>query len=158
MRYEELEGLLAVWPFSLVQDFMTFSDHLELMHINAEEIREYIRHRSENEQYEAATTFSRMKKINETIREKFPRCPICGNILFIQDINNHPSRMVDDHSRSWWICPDMQCEFEPVLNDKFSREVLSDNGIFLPFRNPMPSQKLQRRMRAAAKQRNRKKG
>ena len=152
-RFQHLEKYLAVFQLSLLQDFVTFYHHCRSGEIEVEEVAEFIRQKAfRNHSLEVQRNIYN-EKIQKMIVEKFPRCPLCGQRLSLEEINNHPRRMIDGHSHSWWVCSNMNCEFEPELSDKFPYEILSDLGI--PVHKPIAPRGSLRRERAAASQRSR---
>ena len=43
-RMDQLESLLAAFPFSMLQDFLTFTRHCKRHSIDANEIDDFVRH------------------------------------------------------------------------------------------------------------------
>lgn len=92
------------------------------------------------------------RKWEKIYLKRAPDCPVCGQRLLIEEINNHPRRMVDDHSHSWWVCQNPICEYDPKLDDRFPHEIMDDLGI-PPVPGFHPPIRSTRRMRAASQQR-----
>lgn len=67
-----------------------------------------------------------MRKIYEA---KAPKCDVCGKVMGLEAINNIPSRMIDDHSKSWWFCPDINCEGDPITDDRAVLEIHAEFGL-----------------------------
>jgi hypothetical protein len=153
-RKEELIALLAAFPFGMLQDFVTFSLHCERENIKLHEVIGYIESQIKDEFIAAERAYNRQQAVKKIVAEKFPYCPVCKNQLRLEAINNHPGRVIDDHSKSWWICPDPECEYEPVLSDEHPQKVLSDMGIVMDRTNKqLNPQSRAKRARAAGRQR-----
>jgi hypothetical protein len=133
----------------MLQDFVTFQVICKRAGIEEGEVALYVRHHVGD-----MARLNRRKTI-EAARiydEKARTCPVCGLKMTIQPINDDDSRMVDDHSKSWWICPDINCECEPIVSDLYPHEILIDMGV--PVHKPKhPQAASRKRMRSAAKQR-----
>lgn len=147
-RRDELEKLLAAFPLSMLQDFITFTMHCKREKIEDHEIVNFIKEQVAIGNEISSRVFKREIEVKKLMAEKFPYCAVCGQQLGIQEVNNHPSRMIDDHSKSWWICPDAECEADPILNDKYPYEIFIDLGI--PVNQPLKPQSSRRRSLAAA--------
>jgi hypothetical protein len=59
--------------------------------------------------------------------------------------------MIDEHSKSWMICPDPNCELEPITSDKYPYEILIDLGIQVHQKSKPPP--IAKRKKAAIAQR-----
>jgi hypothetical protein len=126
-RFEEMGKLLAAFPHKLLQDLLTLQTHCGQSGISMEEVSDYV-----TEVEEERKSISRAyHDATVQLEEKAPRCKLCGNPLVLEPINNTASRMVDDHSNSWWICHTPDCEFEPETSDKYIHQVLSDLGVLV---------------------------
>lgn len=145
-RIDELNARLAGYPLSLLQDFLTLRIHCERTGIDIEELPGYVRHLAGDV---ARMEARKSRAAQRVINEKGPRCTVCKQHLILEDINDQRSRMVDDHSKSWWTCPDLFCTSEPIVSDKYPYEILSDMGIMV---HEKPSSN--RRKKAAKKQLN----
>jgi len=148
-RIEMLDEVFAAFPFSMLQDFITFQVHCKRAGIDAGEIVQYVRHHvgdiailNQRKELEASRIFA----------QKAPKCLICNMTMSLEPINNYESRMIDEHSKSWWVCPDINCAGEPIISDMYPFEVLIDLGI--PVHKPItPQAKSRKRIRSAAKKR-----
>lgn len=147
-RIDDLEKLLAAFPFSLLQDFITFTRHCKLHRIDAGEVDDFVRHFVGDV---ARRKIRQSREVTEAMLEKAPRCTVCGSVLTLEDVNNRKSRMIDDHSKSWWICPDMLCEMDPITTDKYAYEIFIDMGIQV--HRPTNQTSTAKRQKAAIQQR-----
>ena len=137
-RYQELNRLLGAFTISLLQDCITFNTHCERQKISLEEVVLFIQR--------GTSPRDRMLKnevlLRDSTLEKLPFCPVCKEgKLRLEEINNHPARMIDDHSHSWWTCPDPDCDFDPEISDKHPYEILSDLGVMVRKSHKRPSQR-----------------
>jgi len=154
LRHKELQDNLAAYPISMLQDFITFMVHCKKLNIKTSDIALFIKTEIENGNIEAQKSYERGIAIKKIMAEKMPYCPVCNTQLRLEPINNHPARIIDDHSKCWWVCPGESCEFDPVLSDQEPWKVIGDLGI--PVYNipkTMTPQKRAKRMRAAGRQR-----
>lgn len=149
-RIKELEDMLAAFPFSLLQDFITFTKHCERLDIDADEIPDFVRHFIGDV---ARVQARQSRDFARQYEEKASRCTICNSILIIEDINDRKSRMIDKHSKSWMICPNRMCEFDPIMSDKYPYEILSDLGIQVHQKSKESLPSTAKRQKAAANQR-----
>jgi len=148
-RIEKLDLELAAFPLSMMQDFLTFQIHCERTGIDAGEIPGYLRyHLGEN----ARVINRKAVEATRILIDKSPKCPVCKMVMSLEPINDDRTRMIDDHSKSWWVCPDPACSCEPILDDKYPHEILMDLGV--PVHKPFKPQSSARRKRSAARQRN----
>lgn len=157
-RIDELNEKLVAYPLSLLQDFLTLRIHCERTDIDIEELPGYVRHLAGDV---ARMEAQKSRVAQRVIDEKGPRCTVCEQPLILEDINNRRSRMVDNHSHSWWICSDPFCTSEPILSDKYPYEILSDMGVQVHRKPNKPEsinqpESINRRKRAASQQRGRK--
>jgi len=146
-RIEEIDIHLAAFSLSMLQDFITFKRHCEKTGIEEAEVVSYLRH-------EAKKNLEKRRQADEqavSLSEKSPRCSVCDSQLMLEYINDKPQRMIDDHSNSWWICPDPECPFDPIISDKYPHEILTDIGVIV--HRPQPPDQAMRRKKAAAVQR-----
>jgi hypothetical protein len=128
---EILEEKLIPYKLATIQDYMTFMHYCQRQKINMDQLHQYVQ--QQFYAYEEMSTRSQNQQIaiEKMIAEKFPRCSICKSQLMLEDINNNDARMVDDHSHSWWICPDPDCKFEPETDDRYPQEIMADMGILI---------------------------
>jgi hypothetical protein len=143
-KIEEISEKLAAYPMSLLQDFLTFRGHCRRVGIDENEIPDFVKYMSGDI---ARLQARKSREARKIIEEKGPRCTICKTLLVLEDINDRESRMIDDHSKSWWVCPNELCDFEPILSDKYPYEILSDLGIQVHKKlnkAPMPNMKRRR--------------
>lgn len=153
-RHEKLRKDLAVFPLSMLQDFLTFAAHCHQQEIEISEIRGFIQAEIEDDYIVAERTFARQESIKKIVAEKVPYCPICNSQLALEPVNDHPGRVIDDHSKCWWVCPRKLCDFDPILNDREPWRVMGDLGIPVhQIPKTMTPQKRAKRMRAAGRQR-----
>jgi hypothetical protein len=124
-RMDELEGVLSVFSFGMLRDFLTFMVVCERERIDMQEVPKFLRQRAARRHEFILQAEEKMAEI----AEKAPVCDVCGNVLSLEDVNDRKSRMVDDHSKSWWVCPDPECLFDPVTSDKYIHEVVADLGV-----------------------------
>lgn len=150
-RLDILEKQLAAFPFSLLQDFLTFTKHCESHGIDVTEVEEFVRYHAGEGARERARE---MRNVTRQLVEKSPKCKVCGMVMLLENVNERRSRMIDDHSKSWWICPDPLCEMEPILSDKYPYEIVADLGIQIHrVSNQPPKPPPAKRTRAAMAQR-----
>lgn len=125
-RVDEIEEGLSAFPFSLLQDFMAFKNQCKLKSISIEEVIEYMKYIKSD-----LALVRNRKKVEsmEALLRNSPLCAICGNILELQSINDHPTRMVDESSNSWWVCPDMFCDSTPILEEKKTSVLKIELGV-----------------------------
>jgi hypothetical protein len=128
-RQEELRDLLAPFSLSMLRDFVTFSTHCRRKLIDPSEIPEFIKQEIKERRVTIERGTARDKLLRKIIIKKSPKCSECGKTLVLEEINNDIRRMIDDHSQSWWVCPDLLCVFDPILKDETVFEILSDLGI-----------------------------
>lgn len=146
--FEKFEQIFAAFPFALIQDFVTFSTHMKKHNVTMDQIKEYVLDRVIAQE----EGLKRMRFSGpQVMQRQGPRCPECKAPLMLEPINNTPARMVDDHSRSWWVCPNLHCEYEPELTDKPIWEVLSDLGV--PIRQRVSTKESARRKNLATRAR-----
>ena len=152
-RHEELQKALAAYPISMLQDFVTFSIHCERLNIKISEVIFFIRAEIESDNIETERAYDRAIVVNKLMIEKFPYCPICKRQLVLEGVNDNPSRIIDDHSKCWWVCSNRICDFDPILSDQHPNEILYELGIPVYKKSkPLPSKK---RQKAAALKRER---
>lgn len=144
---EKLDKDLSAFSLSMLQDFMTFKKHCKRQGIDENEVANYIKEIVIAE----GTERRKQVELEAALFEKAPRCSVCKSAMMLEEINNRASRMIDDHSHSWWICPDPTCPGDPIVSDMYPYEVLSDLGIAV--HKTMPAPTSLRRQKAAAKQR-----
>ena len=142
---------LTAYPLGMLQDFITFDRLCKNHKIKIEEVAEYIRTKFDDSGYFKLRSQSHQILMDRAMQDKFPHCPICNSRLVLEEVNTDLARIIDDHSRSWWICPDVACEHDPETSDKYPYEILSDMGIMVHQRKPAPSN---RRKKAAMKKLN----
>lgn len=128
-RYSDIDKYLIGFPYGLLQDFITFIDYIGKREISQDEVRAYLaEHRrrltegGEDPRIESAQGAGDVGK-------RMPRCPICKLPLRIEAVNNNSRRMIGGTARCWWICPDIQCEHEPILSDLGPKEELERVGV-----------------------------
>ena len=143
---------LTAYSLGMLQDFITFDKLCKKHKIKIEEVAEYVRTQFDRSGYFKLKTQSQQIFMDKMVQEKFPHCPICDSRLMLEEVNTDLARIIDDHSHSWWICPDIACEYDPETSDKHPYEILSDMGIMVHKRKPTPSSS--RRKKAAMKQLN----
>ena len=151
-RIEELDSKLAAFPFSLLQDFLTFGIHCERFGIDMDEIPAFLRH------HVGDVARVQNKQRRETIKvlmENSPRCQVCNSIMMLEPINDQENRMVDDHSMSWWVCPDPDCGCDPIMSDKYPFEILTDLGVPVHrvIKQPQTGAQTRKRARSATQRR-----
>lgn len=129
-RYNEIDELLAGFPYGLLQDFMTFIRYIDNNDLQISEVSDYL-----DMKLDILTSGDKGKGVDkkgrsiEKLIKKLPKCPVCGLPLSIEPINNSPRRMVGGKANSWWICPDPYCSHEPQLDERLPREALESIGI-----------------------------
>ena len=149
-RVMELDEILAAFPFSLIQDILTFQIHCRRNNIEAAEVYEYLNmHVGEGSRIEKRKRVEAMK----AYEDRAPKCEVCGMTMMIEDVNDDPTRMIDSHSKSWWVCPDQMCSGDPLCDIRYPHEVLM--ALSIPVHNPVDPQVINKskRRRAAVKQR-----
>lgn len=137
-RHQELTHLFGAFTISLLQDCVTLITHCRREKISVEEIVQYLKRETSPRE----RLLKNEVRLQEYTSEKIPNCPVCKiNKLRLEDINNHIARMIDDHSHSWWTCPDPECDYDPETSDKYPYEVLSDLGVMVRKPHKRPSQR-----------------
>ncbi len=139
---------LTAYPLGMLQDFITFDTLCKKHKIKIEEVAEYIRTQFDKSGYFKLRSQSHQILMDKIMQDKFPHCPICNSRLALEEVNTDLARIIDDHSNSWWICPDITCDYDPETSDKHPYEILSDMGIMTHKRRPTL---LTRRKKAAMK-------
>lgn len=150
-RHQDIDRILGSFQFSMLQDFVTFSTLCRRESIGIDEVAAYIEHEVLSQHVSMQRVYRQQMKIRQAIKDNFPHCPVCRRQLSVEEINDHPARTIDDHSHSWWICPDPFCSYEPEASDKFPYQILSEFGV--PVAKPRIQQPDTRRAMAAATRR-----
>lgn len=154
VRHAKLREKLAVYSISMLQDFLTFLNHCEKNKIDSSEVRGFIQTEIDEGYITADRAFARMETLKKMYVEKMPRCPICDSQLEVEAINNHPARIVDKKSKSWWVCQRVYCDFDPILSKQEPWQEVADLGIPVHKKpKPINPRKKEKRMRAASRQR-----
>lgn len=145
---------MGVFSLSMLQDFLTITKHCEQRGVELSEIHDFIQVEIENEYTLMERAIARVESIKKIVAEKMPRCPICSSQLKIEPINNDPTRMIDDKSKSWWVCERTTCDFDPILNNREPWQEVGDLGIPIhkPSKHMDPRKKI-KRSQAAGRQR-----
>ena len=128
-RFENLTQALAAFPFRLLQDFVTLMRYCKREEITLQEIVDYVVEVRQIFAEGGIDPSFRRTQAEVDMLKKLPKCEFCGLALRVEPVNNTRRRMVNDHSRSWWICPNPECDHEPVLSDRPPAEELERIGI-----------------------------
>lgn len=147
-RYSDIDKSLAGFPYGLLQDFITFIDYIAKLGIGQSEVRSYL---EEHQRRMLSGELNPGEVSNgRKAARHLPKCPVCGLPLRVEAVNNSPRRMIGGSARSWWVCPNGECEMEPILSEKGPKEELEALGI-MPVDHHM--RKAMRRKAIAAEKR-----
>ena len=128
---KRIAGRLTGYPLGMLQDFVTFDKLCKKHGIKIEEVAEYLKSTFDRGGIFKLKAQSRQILMDKMVQEKFPKCPVCNSRLMLEEVNTDLARIIDDHSHSWWVCPDIACEYDPETSDKYPYEILSDMGIMV---------------------------
>lgn len=128
----DLSKIIEEFGYGFLQDVFQFYQRLSKAGITAAQFVEWMdADRSVRLQLEIKNIEEGQVWIDKFIA-KAPKCEVCGRPMVLEIVNNMPKRMIDDHSKTWWICPDGYCEGEPITSDKTVAQVLADMKMTFP--------------------------
>lgn len=160
---KNLEQILDQYGYGFLTDVYMFVNNLSGNEIAVDEFMNFLGLEREIRRKAELAGLAAEQKWQQEYKEKAPVCQVCNKPLSLESVNTQSSRMIDDHSKSWWVCSDELCESEPITNDKPPEEVLQDLGIDLFVKSPedirnkeqrVAKQLTAKRKRAASRQRN----
>lgn len=124
--------ILDQYGYGFLSDVDTFLKELSNNEIAVDEFIKSLEDERQARQKAFLVEKAEAEEWSEAFQKKAPGCQVCGKKLLLEPINNTPKRMVDDHSKSWWVCPDQECTFDPIMSDKTPFKILSGLGVPLP--------------------------
>lgn len=142
-----LESIFGHYTQAFLQDM---ASALKTMKDSGISVDDFLAFSKDWDRYNRNMLYERHKRQHELHREfysKLPRCPQCGNPMFLYPVNDSPCRQVGGDLKSQWLCGDWKgCgEVQFSASDVFEEAQKFGLDFFYKPRNNKPDEQKPRR-------------